>query len=62
MILIMTLFLHRMRCNCKMQIGGQIPFHCVLVAMSSYRRAFDEFRFFKIVLILILNAILKNEA
>src|SRR6266536_4946704 len=62
LILIMTLFLHRMCCNCKMQIDGQIPFYCVLVAMSSSRRAFDEFSFFKIVLILILNDILKNEA
>src|SRR6266498_3514711 len=30
--------------------------------MSSYRRAFDEFSFSKIVLILILNVILKNGA
>src|SRR6266498_4892353 len=60
LILIMTLFLHRMCCNCKIQIDNQILFYCVLVAMSSYRRAFDEFSFSKIVLILILNVILKN--
>jgi hypothetical protein len=33
MVLIMTLFLQLIRFNCKIQRGGQILYHCVLVVI-----------------------------